>query len=179
MPQFKPLRVPPRPPTPIPGARRMPGGGQRGSRGGCAAARQRADARCTSRPQAWHAGHTLLRPHLCFPITSSKNRRLHKGSSPSPGPQQHAPVSNPQPELIAISVPPICRRGSSASPYGSHRAVMGLATFPCHHDASDVPLCHPPSPLSAEEGERRLGRQRAKITVESQLEGKSPIAAGI
>lgn len=149
----------------------------------CSSALQCADA-CRPLPAAPRCHRLGMQdtPHCVptstFPLCLAKTASCTKVFLPSPGPQKHAPVSNPQPHLIAISIPPICRSGSSASCYRSHRAVMGPASFPHHHDASDVPLCHPPSPLPAEEGERRLGRQRENSQFDHSWKESLPLLQG-
>lgn len=181
MPQFKSLRVTPSPPPPQPQV-----AGFRGARG-CAAGLQCADA-CGPSPAAPHRrrlgmqGTPCCVPTSIFPLhpgktPSSKNCQLHKGFCPPPcGPRNTPPLSNPRPQLMAISVAPICRNGSSTSCCRSHRAVMGPATFPSHRDANGIPLCHLPSP--AQEGERQLGRPRENSQFHPSWKESLPLLQG-
>lgn len=179
MSQFKSLRVAPSPPQ-------SQVAGCWGARG-CAAALQCADA-CGPSPAAPHRrrlgmqGTPCCIPTSIFPLhpgktASSKNCQLHKGSSPPPwGPRNMPPLSDPRPQLTAISVAPICRNGSSTSCCRSHRAVVGPAIFPRHRDANGIPLCHLPSP--AEEGERQLGRPRENSQFHPSWKESLPLLQG-
>lgn len=163
----------------------MPGGTAQLPRGlRCSSALQRADARrpLPAAPRCRRLGTRDTQdtprcvPTSTFPLRPAKTGSRTKVFLPPSGPQKHALVSNPRAQLMAISIPPICSSGSSASCYRSHQAAMGPATFCCHRDANDVPLCHPPSPLPA--GEEQLEGQRENSQLDHSWKESLPLLQG-
>lgn len=110
--------------------------GLAGCQGGCATALPWADA-CRPLPTATpcHSLGTQDTPH-CIPPHSALPCPANPASCIKVFLLPGAPVSNPQPQAIAISIPPLCR--------SSHPGVTGPAASSHHCNASDVPLCHPP-----------------------------------